>query len=108
MLSRIAIPLVLLAILGFGVAKAMPLILGPRLTIDSPADGTSSPDGFLTVSGTAYRTDSLTLDGASVLPDANGHFEKLVVLAAGHTILSLSATDRFGRSTHLYRTVSVP
>ena len=108
MFVRIAIPFVLLAILGFGVAKAMPLILGPSIAIISPTDGTSSPDGFVTVEGNAYRTDALSLNGARLLPEADGHFSKLLVLPSGHTILSLTAADRFGRSITLYRTVTVP
>ncbi|MEJ0053599.1 MAG: hypothetical protein WDN10_02640 [bacterium] len=108
MLVRIAIPLVLLAILGFGVVKGLPLVLGPRIVLSSPADGAVIPDGFLVVSGTAYRIDSLTLNGAKILPEASGHFEKLLVLPSGHTILSLTAADRFGRSTILRRTVVVP
>lgn len=107
MFVRIAIPLVLLAILGFGVIKASPLLLGPHLSLISPADGTATEDGVVNISGNVYRTDSLTLNGAVVLPDENGHFSKLLVLPAGHTILSLTAADRFGRSVTLRRTVSV-
>jgi hypothetical protein len=108
MFIRIAIPLVLLAIIAFGAVKAMPLILGPALRIDSPTDGASSTDGFVTVAGIAWRTDSLTLDGAPLLPEADGHFSKLLVLPEGQAILSLTAADRFGRSVTLHRTVSVP
>ena len=108
MFIRIAIPIVLLAILGFGTIKAMPLILGPAVTLDSPADGAAFPGGEVSVAGQAFRTQSLTLDGAPLLPDQNGRFSKVLVLPSGRTILSLTVADRFGRSKTLTRTVSVP
>jgi hypothetical protein len=108
MLIRIAIPVVLLAILAFGLLKGMPLILGPAVVLTSPADGATFPGGEVTVAGQAFRAQSLTLDGAPLLPDADGHFSKLLVLPSGHTILSLTVADRFGRSKTLTRTVVVP
>jgi len=107
MLARGAIGVVLAALLAYGLMEARPLLLGPRIVLDSPADGQAFPDGFVAVSGTAYRTRTLMLDGAPLLIDESGKFYTLLTLPSGGAILSLTATDRFGRATSVRRTVLV-
>lgn len=107
MLARIAIGAVLVALAAYGLMEARPLLLGPRIVLDSPVDGSVSPDGFVDVSGTAYRTQSLTLDGAPLLIDESGKFHTLLTFPSGGVILSLTAADRFGRTHRVTRTVAV-
>ncbi len=101
-----AVTLTLLA--GYGVIKAVPLLLGPRITIDSPINHQVSPDGFTTISGTAIHTQEMTLNGAPFLIDEKGRFQTTLVLPKGGAILTLSATDRFGRRVSVERSVFVP
>jgi len=101
-----AIALVLLV--GYGVLKAFPLLSGPHITITSPADGQSFGDGFVKISGTALRTENLALNDAPLLIDEKGHFSTTLVLPHGGAILSLTATDRFGKTKQLKRTIFVP
>jgi hypothetical protein len=104
---RLAIAAVLAAVLAYGFFEARPLLLGPRITLDSPVEGYSSPDGTVTVSGTAYRSNALTLDGAPLLMDESGRFSAVLTLPSGGAILSLTATDRFGRTRTVERDVVV-
>ena len=108
MLVRGAIALVLLLLLGYGAIEARPLILGPSLTLTSPKDGETSPDGLLTVSGVARRVSSLTVNGDPTLIDENGAFSRLLVLPKGGAILTFTATDRFGRTITKQESVYVP
>lgn len=101
-----AITLVLLA--GYGVIKAIPLIVGPQIEVTSPLDYQTVPDGFVTISGRAIHTSSLTLNGTPFLIDEQGHFETTLLLPSGGAILSLTATDRFGRQTSVQRNVFIP
>lgn len=98
----------LLAILGYGLIEARPLIAGPSLTIDSPEVGESVPGGFITVSGTARRVNALTLNGSPLLTDGEGRFSRLLILPRGGAILNLMATDRFGRTVRKEVAVYVP
>jgi hypothetical protein len=100
------IALVLLA--GYGVFKAVPLLSGPEITLSSPAEGQSFGDGFVLIEGIASHTENLSLDGAPLLIDAKGHFATTLVLPHGSAILSLTATDRFGKSENVRRTIFVP
>lgn len=107
MLLRIAIGIVLLLVVGYGLFEARPLLLGPVIVLSSPAEGYGSPDGTVTVSGTAYRATALALDGGALLMDENGHFSITLTLPSGGAILSLTATDRFGRTRMEQRDVVV-
>lgn len=105
---RTAAAIVLTILLGYGVIKAVPLLLGPQIKIETPSESASVPDGFMTLSGRAIHTQSLTLNGAPFLIDETGRFEETLLLPKGGAILSLVATDRFGRTTSVTRTVYIP
>jgi hypothetical protein len=99
--------IVLVALLGYGAIEARPLVMGPSIQLDSPKEGAVSTDGNLTIAGTAYRTKTLILDGAPLLIDQAGHFSRMLTLPSGGAILSLTATDRFGRHATETRNVVV-
>lgn len=96
---RFLATLTLIIVAGYGLIKAWPLLSGPELVLTSPTLGAVSPDGFITVSGKALHTQSLSLDGGPLLLDEQGNFSRTLLLPRGGVILSLTATDRFGRTT---------
>ncbi len=107
MLVRGAISLVLVLLAGYGFFEAAPLIRGPRIDLDTGLYA-GSADGFFTISGTAIHTQSLSLNGASLLIDEEGRFGKTLLLPSGNAILTLEAGDRFGRTVARRLEVSVP
>lgn len=105
---RTTAAIVLSLLVVYGVIKAVPILMGPSIRIDAPVDFSTSPDGFTTLSGRAVHTQTLTLNGAPFLIDEKGRFEGTLLLPKGGAILSLVATDRFGRTTSETRTVYIP
>ncbi len=105
---RYLLAALVIVLCGYGAVEAYPILAGPSLTLTSPAPFTTATSGLVTVSGHAYRTVALTLDGAPVLPDQDGSFSSSLALPSGGSILTLTATDRFGRSVTKTRTVYVP
>ena len=105
---RFLLTLVLAVLAGYGLVEARPIIVGPSLSISSPAENASIPGGIVTVAGHVARTVALTLDGAPVLPEENGSFSSTLTLPSGGSILTLTARDRFGRSVTKTRTIYVP
>lgn len=96
---RTAIGVVLVILIGYGLIEAYPVLSGPSLSVNPvTAEGTTT-DGVVRVSGKATRAVSLTLDGAPLLMDESGKFGTLLTLPKGGSILTLSAADRFGRTT---------
>lgn len=108
MTIRLAIGLVLLLLAAYGAKEAYPLIAGPSIRIDSPIDYATYPDGEVLVSGVASRTETLYLNGGPLLIDQKGNFNTSLTLPQGGAILSLTATDRFGRTRTVRRNVYIP
>ncbi|MBU6321024.1 MAG: hypothetical protein KGI78_00160 [Patescibacteria group bacterium] len=107
-MNRALIAVVLAVVLGYGLFEGYPLLAGPSLVVASPAEGAHAPDGVVTVSGRAARTVALTLDGAALLPDQSGRFGATLAFPPGGSILTFTATDRFGRRTTVTRAIYVP
>lgn len=106
MFLRLPIAVLLLLVLAYGGFKAWPLISGPRLHL-APFVVEAS-DGFMTISGQAKHTETLTLNGGTLLIDETGHFSKVVTLPRGGVILSFAASDRFGRTHATQKEVIIP
>ena len=98
----------LLALAGYGLMKAWPLIAGPSLSIVSPGNNGTFPDGIVAIEGAAPRAAELTLNGALLLHKENGAFSTVLTFPAGGSILTFAATDRFGRTVTATRAIFVP
>lgn len=105
MRSRYLAAALLIAILGYGAVKAWPLLAGPLIRID-PLETDAA--GLTVLSGRASHTETLTVNGGTLLIDPEGDFEKRLTLPRGGGILTLTATDRFGRSRTVERAVVIP
>ncbi len=105
---RFLLGAVLAVLAAYGAAEAWPLVAGPGLSIDSPENGASYPGGIVGVSGTAKRAAALTLDGAPLLHSEDGGFSAALAFPRGGSILTFTATDRFGRTVAATRTIFVP
>lgn len=106
-MTRTLLGVVLFALVAYGALEARALVVGPTLTLDSPINGASYKDGIVTVEGRARRATTLTLNGTPILSDQEGRFTTTLAFPAGGSILTLRATDRFGRRTSLTRTIYV-
>ena len=107
-MTRYFIGAVLLILILYGSVKAWPLIAGPTLSIASPTNNESFPGGIVSVQGRALRAALLTLDGMPLLHDQNGDFSSTLTFPRGGSILTFSATDRFGRSVAETLSIFVP
>jgi hypothetical protein len=107
-MTRYLIGAVLLALIVYGFIEAWPLIAGPSLSIANPVANMSVQDGIVKVEGRATRATSITLNGIPLLHDQNGHFSSTLTFPRGGSILTLTATDRFGRTITATRSVFVP
>ncbi len=78
------------------------LLGGPHITLTEP---TTSVQQYPTVTlqGTTRNITHLSLNGKQIYTDEAGAFSYELVLENGYTIMTLYATDRFGRETSLSR-----
>lgn len=108
MAAKGVIAVVLLLLVGYGLLEARHLVQGPAIELVSPTSYTSYPGGFIEISGRARNTEELSLNGGPLLIDEEGRFSDTILLPSGGGILSLTATDRFGRTVTERRTIFVP
>ena len=88
-------------------AAPMFLVSGPELAIASPVPYATAEGGSVVLEGRAKHAETLWLDGAPLLMDESGNFSASLTLPSGGAILSLTATDRFGREITERRSVFV-
>ncbi len=84
-------------IIGYGSYQMRGLINGPRITVETPLNGSSLTSSLVTISGQASRVTKLFLNGAKLTPDQTGRFTSQLLLATGYNIIQLDGEDRFGR-----------
>jgi hypothetical protein len=82
----------------------------PALALTAPADGSSTTDEYVTVTGTG-ATDgsglvSLTVNGAAVAPAADGTFSTTVTLVVGANTITAAAVDGAGNTATVTRSVT--
>jgi hypothetical protein len=107
-MTRYLIGAVLLVLIGYGLIEAWPLIAGPSLSIASPIENASYPGGIVSVRGEAPRAATILLNGAALLHDQEGGFSSTLSFPRGGSILTFTATDRFGRTVTATRAIYVP
>jgi hypothetical protein len=105
--ARLFTALLLTIVVLYGLHEAWPLISGPQLSITSPQNGESFDNNFIIISGTAIHTQGVSLDGGPLLTDQTGHFQSTLTLPSGGAILTITGSDRFGRSVTEQRTIFV-
>lgn len=100
--------LVVIALLftTYGVTKALPYLLGPSLVVLNPHEGDRVASTTFTVSGRALRSNEITLQGKPITIDTNGYFNEVLVSYAPYTILTVEATDKYGKKVTKRITVS--
>ena len=84
--------------------------IAPDLTVSSPANGLVTNVDTLTFNGTATDAGSgiksVTVNGEAVTVDTGGAFSANVTLVVGLNSITAVATDNFGNSTTVIRTIT--
>ena len=85
-------------VLGYGIYKATPIILGPTAEVTSVKNGEIVSGTSIKISGNVLRAKSLYINGIPTSFSENGSFETKLAIYPGTNILIIDAVDRFGRS----------
>lgn len=93
------IVLVVLIVLFYGLFEARKILEGPVITIESPRDGSATSSAGIIIAGEAQNISFLSINDKPSFTDESGHFAELLSVPPGFTVLTVAATDRFGRKT---------
>jgi len=96
---QIALAGIIVTILvAYGLFQSRTLLEGPNVAIEYPADGATVHESMVQIKGSTENISSITLNGRSIHVRQNGVFREPVVLSQGYNIVTVTATDRFGRT----------
>lgn len=96
----------LFVVLGYLFFQYRAAFLPPSLTVTSPKEGSKTSQN-VTVSGNADSNATVTVNGESVTISNTGSFQKVVTLFPGNSTISVKATNRFGKTSVVQRTINV-
>jgi hypothetical protein len=89
-------------IAAYALFQARFLILGPKITIDSPRNDSTVDAGVLTVSGVARNVSFISVNDKQIYTDTEGRWQEKLIAQRGINIIKLRALDRFGRESERY------
>lgn len=96
-LSRIALLLFFLLVIGYGFYEAQAILWGPRIEIASAP--TRATDRYVRIQGSATHIASLSMNGAEIAVTESGEFDEPFLLSNGENRILLEAVDRYGNTT---------
>ena len=93
------IVLAALIIASYGAWRSLDYARGPAITIFQPVNGSAMSSSTMDIIGRADRINSLTINGQAISLDEQGNFKETVIVFPGVNMITLSASDQFGRAT---------
>jgi|GEM_PF-3234173 len=91
-------------ILVFLGSRLYGIIMGPQITIITPAPWQEITEGWVEVSGTIQYVSSAKINGRTLFLHTDNSFREIIAVIPGYTILEITAQDRFGHE----QSVSIP
>ncbi len=97
--------------LAYAFFEGRALLRGPSIEVSPRVMEVT--ESFITISGTAERITSLSMNGKEIAVTETGAFEEGYALAPGYNRITLRAEDRYGKTTErvveiVYRPKEVP
>ena len=105
---KIIIATLVVALMGAGVLwEVLRVTAPPALTVTSPADNLLTDQTSVTLSGSAEKESTVTVNGAPIPVSADGDFKEELDLRTGLNVITISATKKFAKPNVIYRKVVV-
>lgn len=89
---------IIVGILWYLAYQSRNLLEGPEIILHNNPE-TIQHSRTIFLEGETRNIISLSMNGSQLFTDEKGVFKKKLVLENGYTIMTLRATDRFGRET---------
>ena len=95
----VALDLFFLTILGYGYFEARHILYGPSINIATPSAPLSVGEALVHIRGTAKNITVIRMNGTPIAVTEDGAFDEALLLAPGYNKVTLSASDKLGRTT---------
>jgi hypothetical protein len=87
----------LILLTSYSLYQARFLIIGPRITVTSHENGQVVENPVVTLSGKAKNIAKISLNDRQIFTDEQGLWSEKLIVNPGLSIMTLKASDRFGR-----------
>ena len=98
-IKKILLPLLFIAVLGYAIFRLYPFILGPKIILTSPKNGEVVASSTFLVTGRVQHASNFKILGRNVKLSESGGFSERIVYIAPYTVLTMIASDPWGRET---------
>lgn len=98
--SIVKVTLLSILVIGtitFAYLKSRELIFGSKISVLEPQNGETLTEPFIKIRGIAPGSTLLTINGAKILTDKDGNFEREMLLGLGYNVIQIQSLDRFNR-----------
>ena len=87
------------AVVGYILFQYIPLLFGPRLSLDSPKKNQVITENVVKVSGYTDPFATVTVDGQDTFVDMTGLFQRSLYVYSGNKTVTITAKNKFNRET---------
>lgn len=99
------IAFVAIAIVGYVGVQIRTIVRAPELFVSAPADGLTTGDATILVTGQAETDSQVIINGSPVLLAQDGKFEQEVALERGVNVITIEGAKRYSKKATAYRRV---
>ncbi len=96
-LPLLSMVLVLIFCITYASFKMADILKGPSIEVLAPTPGSIYTQELAVVKGRAKRISKIYMNDRQIFTDNEGRFSEPLLLFSGYNILTLKATDAFGR-----------
>ena len=97
-LVKIGLAGAFLTLIGsYAAFELQDLVNGPQIAVASPQNGATLSRSLVEVAGVAQNVSDISLNGKKIFITEEGAFSEKLLLSYGYNVITIQATDRFGR-----------
>ena len=88
-----------LFVIGYAFYEIQRIVYGPRIDITTPKNGALVSQSLVEITGKAQNIKDISMNDGKIFIDEAGNFDEKILLSYGYNLITLKASDKFGRKT---------
>ena len=89
----------MLCLFGYTGYEIQKIVFGPKIEVLFPKNGSLVSNSMTEVSGIAKNIKDISLNDRKIFIDEQGNFKENLLLSYGYNVITIKASDKFGKNT---------